>query len=229
MTLLKTSPNRQTCILYVDRSTISYYSRANSKPDVLELGPDVVKNMEVFSPDRFVSALAFWMDNNKIPPGDCIVVLSSNVYFEYAVQSLSGAAAEDQEIDMFLGTVPFTQSIHKVVEDGASKRAIVVSKDYYELLLEFLEKRYFRVLALFPSSLMKIKSPEEIKADHIIKNMEEYKKYNFLGDFERKPVKQSFIAKNSPRNTKNLKLMVAAFSLLLGILGIMMYLNFVKK
>lgn len=229
MTLLSGKSQRQKCILYVDRNSLSFYPKSNQKPHILELGSEVVKDMEIVSPEKFVQALAYWMDSNKIASCDLVIVLSENVYFEHAVQSLAGTDADEKEIEMFIGTVPFEQSVNRVLPDGASKRAVVLGKDYYDLLLEFLEKRYFRVLALFPSSLLKIKSPEDIKVDHLIKNLDDYKKFNFLSDFERKFMPQSFIAKNTPKDTKNLKIMAAMFGVLLIVLAVMVYLNIINN
>lgn len=229
MALLNKDAKRQRFVLYVDRGSLTFYTKGNQKPHVLELGPEVVKDMEVVSPDKFIQALAYWMDTNKVPSSDVVIVLSDNVCFEHAVQSLASSDEDEKEIELFLGTVPFTQSVSRVIVDGASKRAVVINRDYYDLLLDFLEKRYFRVLALFPSSLLKIKAPEEIKVDHLVKNLDDYKKYNLLSDFERKPLQQSFIAKNTPRDTHNLKLMAAAFGFLLLVLGVMVYFTFLKK
>jgi hypothetical protein len=229
MNLPGAKSQRQRCILYVDRSSLSYYVKSNQKPLVLELAQDVVKDMEIVSPEKFVSALAYWMDNNKIPASDLVVVVSENIYFEHAVQSLANSDEDEKEIEMFLGTVPFEQPVSRILADGASKRIVVLGKDYYDLLLEFLEKRYFRVLALFPASLLKVKSPEEIKVDQLIKNLDDYKKFNFLSDFERKFVPQSFIAKNTPKDTKNLKIMMGLFAVLLVVLGLTIYFSLIRN
>lgn len=229
MKLPKTNSQRQKSILYVDRASLSYYVKTNQKPAVLELAPDVVKDMEIVSPEKFVNALAYWMDSNKISACDLLVVISENIYFEHAVQSLANSDEDEKEIEMFLGTVPFEQSVHRILTDGASKRVVVLGKDYYDLLLEFLEKRYFRVLALLPASLLNIKSLEELKVDHLIKNLDDYKRFNFLSDFERKFVPQSFITKNSPKDTKNLKIMLGLFGVLIIVLGVMLYLNVLRK
>lgn len=229
MSLLKPKAQRQKGLLFVDRSSLTYYAKSNQKPLVLELAQDAVKDMEIVSPEKFINALAYWMDNNKLTACDLIVVISENLYFEHAVQSLANSDEDDKDIEMFLGTVPFDQSVSRILHDGASKRVVVLGKDYYDLLLEFLEKRYFRVLALFPSSLLKVKSPEEVKVDQLIKNLDDYKRFNFLSDFERKFVSQSFIAKNTPKDTKNLKIMLGLFGVLIIILGVVLYLNVVRK
>ncbi len=225
MKLPQAKSQRQKSILYVDRSTLSYYVKGNQKPFVLELAQDVVKDMEIISPEKFVNALAYWMDSSKIPACDLVVVVSENVYFEHAVQSLVNSDEDEKEIAMYLDTVPFEQPISRILTDGASKRIVVLGKDYYDLLLEFLEKRYFRVMALFPASLLNVKSPEEIKVDHLIKNLDDYKRFNFLSDFERKFVSQSFISKNTPKDTKNLKIMAGLFGVLLIVLAVVLYLN----
>ncbi|MBU0650035.1 hypothetical protein KJ605_00880 [Patescibacteria group bacterium] len=219
---------RQKGILYVDRSTLSYYVKGNQKPFVLELAPDVVKDMEIVNPEKFLSALAYWMDNNKLSACDLIIVVSEHVYFEHAVQSLANSDEDEKEIELFLGTVPFEQPISRVISDGTSKRVVVLGRDYYDLLLEFLEKRYFRVLALFPASLLGIKSPAETKTEELIRNLEDYKKFNFLSDFERKFVSQSFFAKNAPSNTKNLKIMIGFLVTLLIVLGGVIYFSLIR-
>ena len=220
---------RQKYILYVDRNSLSFYPKNNQKPFVLELGLDVVKDMEMVSPEAFVQALTYWMDNNKIPSCDMIIVISENVYFEHAVQSLANDEASDKELEIYLDTVPLEQSVSRVLVDGASKRVVVLNRDYYDMLLEFLEKRYVRVLALLPASLLEIKSPEEIKVDALIKKLDDYKKFNFLSDFERKFVPDSFITRGAPRDTKNLKIMLGLFTLLLVVLGVVIYFNLIKR
>jgi hypothetical protein len=217
---------REKCVLYVDRNSLAFYSKAAQKPCVLNVGPEIVKDMEVVSPEQLVQALSYWMDSNKILACDVVIVLSETVYFEHAVQSLAGEES-DKEIEMYLDTVPFEQSVSRIIVDDASKRAVVLSRDYYDLLLEFLEKRYFRVLALFPASLLNIKSPEEIKVDSLIKNLDDYKKYNFLSDFERHFVPESFTAR--PKDTKNLKIMAAVFGLLIVVLAVVIYFGLIKK
>lgn len=229
MKLPQSKQQRQKGVLFVDRNTLSYFTKSNQPPTILELTQDVVKDMEIVSPEKFINALAYWMDNNKIMECDLVVVVSENVYFEHAAQSLASSDEDEKEIELFLGTVPFEQPVSRIIQDGASKRAVVLSRDYYDLLLEFLEKRYFRVLALFPASLLNIKSPEELKVDQLIKNLDDYRKYNFLSDFERRFVPQSFIAKNTPRDTKNLKIMLGLFGILMAVLGVLIYLTFIKK
>ena len=220
---------RQKSILYVDKNTISLYSKSGQKPLVLTLEPDVVKDMEIVSQEKFVQALAFWMDSNKISACDVILVLSENVYFEHAAQSLAGDGSADKEIETFLGAVPLEQMINRVLVDDASKRVVALGRDYYDLLLEFLEKRYIRVLALLPASLLKIKSPEELKVDHLIKNLDDYKRFNFLSDFERRFAPESFIARNSPRDTKNLKIMLGLFGILVVVLVAVIYFGLIRK
>jgi hypothetical protein len=220
---------RQKSILFVDKNTISFYSKSGQKPVVLTLEPDVIKDMEILSQEKLVQSLSFWMDNNKIPACDVILVLSENVYFEHAAQSLANDGAADAEIETYLGTVPLEQTVSRVLVDDASKRVVVLGRDYYDLLLDFLEKRYIRVLALFPASLLKIKSPEEIKVDHLIKNLDDYKRFNFLSDFERRIVPDSFIARNSPKDTKNLKIMLGLFGLLLVVLAAVIYFGLIRK
>ena len=68
-----------------------------------------------------------------------------------------------------------------------------------------------------------------IKVDHLIKNLDDYKKFNFLSDFERRFVPQSFIARNSPRDTKNLKIMVGLFGVLIVVLVAVIYFGLIKK
>ncbi|MFA5776464.1 MAG: hypothetical protein WC988_02835 [Patescibacteria group bacterium] len=221
--------SRQKSILYVDKNTISFYSKSGQKPLVLTLEPDVIKDMEIVSQEKFILSLAFWMDNNKIPSCDVILVLSENVYFEHAAQSLAGDDSADKEIETYLGTVPLEQVVSRVLSDGASKRVVALGRDYYDLLLDFLEKRYFRVLALLPTSLLNVKSPEEIKVDHLIKNLDDYKKFNFLSDFERRFAPESFIARNSPKDTRNLKIMMGLFGVLLVVLAVAIYFGLIKK
>lgn len=220
---------RQKSILYVDKSTISLYLKSGQKPLVLSLEPDVVKDMEIVSQEKFIQSLAFWMDSNKIPSCDVVLVLSENVYFEYAAQSLAGDGSADKEIETFLDAVPLSQIVSRVLIDDASKRAVALGRDYYDLLLEFLEKRYIRVLALLPASLLKISSPDELKVDHLLKNLDDYRKFNFLSDFERRFAPESFIARNTPRDTKNLKIMLGAFGLLLLILAAVIYFGMIRK
>lgn len=221
--------HRQRCLLYVDRNNLSYYSRSNQKPFVLELNEEIVKDMEIISPEKFLGSLSYWMDSNKISPCDAVIVLNESVYFEHAVQSLAGTGEDEKEIDMFLGAVPFEQPVNRTLADDASKRAVALGRDYYDLLLEFLEKRYFRVLAIFPASLLNIKSPSDLKVDQLIKNLDDYKRFNFLSDFERKFVSQSFIAKNAPKDTKNLKIMISFFVTLLIVLVLTLYLSFFRN
>jgi hypothetical protein len=213
----------------VDKSTISLYLKSGQKPLVLSLEPDVVKDMEIVSQEKFIQSLAFWMDSNKIPSCDVVLVLSENVYFEYAAQSLAGDGSADKEIETFLDAVPLSQIVSRVLIDDASKRAVALGRDYYDLLLEFLEKRYIRVLALLPASLLKISSPDELKVDHLLKNLDDYRKFNFLSDFERRFAPESFIARNTPRDTKNLKIMLGAFGLLLLILAAVIYFGMIRK
>jgi len=220
---------RQKNILYVDKNTISFYSKSGQKPLVLTLESDVVKDMEIVSQEKFVQSLAFWMDSNKILPCDVILVLNENVYFEHAAQSLAGDGSADKEIEIYLGAVPLEQMVSRILVDDASKRVVALGRDYYDLLLDFLEKRYIRVLALFPASLLNIKSPEEIKVDNLLKNLDDYKKFNFLSDFERRFVPDSFIGRNSPKNTKNLKLMLGFFGALLVVLVAVIYFGLIKR
>ncbi|PIS22321.1 hypothetical protein COT50_02555 [candidate division WWE3 bacterium CG08_land_8_20_14_0_20_41_10] len=229
MKLPFTKSLRQKNILYVDKNSISFYAKSGQKPIVLTLESEVIKDMEIVSQEKFIQALAFWMDNNKISACDVILVLSENVYFEHAVQSLAGDGSADKEIETFLGAVPLEQMISRVLVDDASKQAIALGRDYYDLLLEFLEKRYIRVLALFPASLLNIKSPEELKVDHLIKNLDDYKKFNFLSDFERHFAPESFIARNSPKNTKNLKIMLGLFGILMIVLVAVIYFGLIRK
>lgn len=228
MKLPQTKKQRQKGILFVDKNNITYYLKGNHAPFNLELPVDAVEGMEVVNPEKFVGALAFWMDNNKIADADIIIVVSENVYFEHAVQSLANSDEDEKDLEMFLGTVPLEDPVSKVIVDGASKKVVVLSRDYYDLLLDFLEKRYFRVLALFPASLLGIKSPNDINIEQLIKNLDDYKKYNFLGDFERRFIPQSFIAKNTPKDTRNLKIMLGLFGVLVIILIVLVYTTFIR-
>ncbi|HAZ29689.1 TPA: hypothetical protein DCY43_02990 [candidate division WWE3 bacterium] len=232
--IFKGRAKRQKNLLYVNRDSFTFLQRGlfqknAPKPIVLTLGEDVMKDMEIVSGEKFVQALSYWLDNSKIAPCDLVIVLSSDVYFEYAVQSLTQGKEEDDQIKMFLDAIPFEQSVSRVIVDDSAKRVVVLSRDCYDLLLEFLEKRYMRVLALLPASLVGIKALEDIKIDQIIKNLDDYKKFNFLSDFERRFVPESFISRNAPKNTRNLKIMIVLFSTLILILGVVLYLNYFRN
>lgn len=220
---------RQKNILYVDRNAISLYTKSGQKPLRLELEPEVIKDMEIVSQEKFIQALAFWMDNNKITSCDVILVLSENVYFEHATQSLAADGGADNELELFLDAVPLEQKISRVLVDDASKRIVVLGRDYYDSLLEFLEKRYVRVLALLPASLLKIKSPEELKVDSLIKNLDDYKRFNFLSDFERRFAPESFMTRSVPKDTKNLKIMLGLFGVLILVLLVVIYFALIKN
>lgn len=230
MKLPFTKPKRQKAILYVEKSSFTFhYAGFGQKPIVWNIEEDVIKDMEIENPEKFVGGLAFWMDKEKISSCDLVIIVDESLYFEHATQSLASSDQDEKDIETFLQAVPFEQFTSKVIQDGASKRVVALNRDFYDLLLEFLEKRYFRVLALIPASFINIKSSQDIKADIMIKNIEEYKKYNFLSDFERKVSPQSFIAKNTPKDTRNLKIMVIVFGLLILVLAVMIYLNIIRS
>lgn len=221
---------RQKGLLYVERNRFTFHNVGFGQKFISwDIEDGVINDMEIDNPEKFVSGLAFWMDKEKISPCDLVVVVDESLYFEHATQSLANSDQDEKDIETFLQAVPFEQFTSKIIQDGASKRVVALNRDFYDLLLEFLEKRYFRVLALIPASFINIKSLQDIKTDLIIKNLEEYKKYNFLGDFERKIGPQSFISKNVPKDTRNLKIMSVLFLVLILILVVMVYLNIIRK
>lgn len=222
------SKSRPKYILYVDRNSMGLL-KGDQKLIKLDFEPTVVKDMDIISTEDFIITMAEWFEKFDVKPCDMIIVLSKDMYFDYQFQTIAGQEAVDTQINLYLETVPFEEKVSKHFNQDGNTSVVVLSRDYYESLLEFLEKRYIRVLALFPSGLLRIDSVESVNFESLIKGLETHKNFNFLDDFELKSVESPILTNLKPKDTRLLKVTSAIFILLALILGVMIYFTFLKK
>lgn len=217
---LKIDSRRPSGIFYIEANRAYFYEEGLGSPLSLELGPDIISDLEVISKKKLELAIQGLVNGNKIAPKSIIILLSTTVTFDNEFPESQPQA--DKSVDDFLELVPFENAISKQVKFPRKIKVVATNRELCETIKNSFVILGFVVVGIFPLSLYLEAVPSlqtNLDLGLIINKSPELKAYNLMPEIE--------LSRSSPKkekkDNKRLFILVGVFALLMVVLLFVVY------
>lgn len=140
-------------IVEIHRDRLVVCGGSLTSPLMLQLSPQVVKDLEITSQTALETLIHTFVVNQKLGPTPLIIVLSQEVYFEKDIGKCDGEEKE-KLVQQFVDTVPFTTTSEKVFQIRGSCRLVVINRALFDSFKTAFEKEKFPVVAVVPELVL---------------------------------------------------------------------------
>lgn len=137
-------------IFYLDRQKLIIAGTQLAAPITLDFPANIVFDIDIIDPESFDLLLVNFLEQSKISPADIILVVSPDVYYEKNITISLDPTERQNQIDIFLQSIPFKNLIYKDYLLGGQPRLVTLNKNFYEPIVKFFEKNSFNVIAILP-------------------------------------------------------------------------------
>jgi len=137
-------------IIFLERQKLTLAGTDLAAPLILEFPTSIVQDIDVIDIESFNLLLGSFVETSKITPEDILLVVSPDIYYEKNVALPVDPTERQNQIDLFLQTVPFKNLIYKDYSLGNQPRLITLNKNFYEPIARFFEKSAFNIVAIMP-------------------------------------------------------------------------------
>lgn len=141
---------RNLLIAFLDRQTFTLYRKEASGILILEIPTEVVRDLEIVNHAKFKEIVSQWIQNNRLSPGNMIVILSPFACFGQDVPSHNPADVTIQT-QKFSETVPFEAVQVKAYPWDKGTRLVAVNKDLCRSFVQVVQALGIVVNAIIPS------------------------------------------------------------------------------
>lgn len=137
-------------IFYLDRQKLTIASTQLATPITLDFPVNIVFDIDIIDLESFDLLLVNFLEQSKLTPAEIILVVSPEVYYEKNIILSTDPTERQNQIDIFLQSVPFKNLIFKDYLLGDQPRLVTLNKNYYEPIVKFFEKNNFNITAIIP-------------------------------------------------------------------------------
>ena len=160
-----------TGLIYLQQDKFDFYQPAIGK--IIEFGfvTEIIKDLEIINADLLDNLIKLFVTNNKIVPGEMVMVIADNACFIKdfilpsaqpvpKIVSTDGKSPvvvaalhpkiSDEEIKSFIEHVPFENVISKTFDLASGTKVIALNKDMYEAIKSSFEKLGFKINFVLP-------------------------------------------------------------------------------
>lgn len=216
---------KQKGIMVLQRDRLFIYTAGAAAVYVMPFPPNVVNDLEVLNPDELAVRVKLLIDQNKVIPSSCILILGSTVLFDAAITT-AGSAAISQEVKKFQETVPFESVLSKVYDITTKPHAYASNNDLYRQIQRPLEAAGFLITAVVPAPIATdLPQTGELTtqtAAVLLKKYDDLRKKSMVEDtlylHSTNYLYQS-IGGEKKEAPKNLPILIGIFVVLIGVLG----------
>jgi LytR cell envelope-related transcriptional attenuator len=215
-------------IIYLDRNKLSFFIPSISQVETIEFKESIIRDLNVVDRKKYKEQIKKYIQLKKLVNCEVILVLAKSVCFETDIEITKDKPYTDQK-KAFLDLIPFENVFIRKLEEGKKTKVIAVNRNLYEPLLKVLGELDCKVDIMVSKHLIeKIVDGGEFSYDQgvaIIESMEKIENMNFLG-FKFSPEEKEKEKEEVKKvEKKRLLIMIPAFSLLLIVMGILLYFN----
>ena len=142
-------------VVFIDKNRLELFSKDLTSIVTMEITPDLIKDMEVINKDDLKAKIVSFINQNKIPPSNLVLVLSDNLCFTHEVPE--AAFNNNNEVfAQYLEYIPFENVNHKIYRTADGYKVVAVNTDLFETVREAFAKMGFTVTAVVPTSAIGI-------------------------------------------------------------------------
>lgn len=213
-------------IFYINIKGLAYYSNSSLAVQV-ELPPGIIHDMEILNEGKLKEFVNFFIQSNKIPPANVIILLASDFIFKKEFIAVPDPDNPiEEEVEKFLETVPFEKVSNKILKSDKKWKVFAVSTDLCEQVQKSAEINNFQVMGIVPVPILKEIFPEmsqDLNLQLIFEKFDTVKQYSILDlNSGNKSKKLPLKSKNT---NHNLNILLAIFFISLFFLIILIYFN----
>lgn len=226
-----------TTILFIDRDGFDVFRETFTNIPRFDFTTETVSNLDVVNKELLLNLISAFIQTNKIPSSNLIIVLSQNIIYEKDLQkpelTADGGEKQEEGVRNFIENVPFEEVLTKVIKIGDLTRVVAVNKDLIDSITESFVKGGSIVAGVVPSFLYKesLNFSSGLKREDavlVLRKSEALKLGNLLiGQQTINASENSNDQKSKEKESKNKRqyILVGIFLILLGILGVVILLN----
>ncbi len=228
--------NGQIGFIYLRVNSLDFYSSKSTNGAHLDFAQTSVRDLELINKVELVEKIKSFVDQNKIPPSNIIIVLSDSVYFEKDFLDLP-IDQQDIAVNNFLENVPFESVASRLYTIERGVKIVAANKELYQAIKEAFESKGFVIESVTPSIILGSSLIDEAGGLNIDSVTTIFNKYNLLKqnnlDINKISINTSSQKKENPykaEHTINKRLIVlAAFFVVLLVILVMVIVSSFKN
>ncbi|OGH10289.1 MAG: hypothetical protein A2857_02485 [Candidatus Levybacteria bacterium RIFCSPHIGHO2_01_FULL_36_15] len=142
---------KQKGVIYLSKDKLDVYINNSQRILRLLFNNDIVKDLEVIDKEKFYVLIKAFIETNKIPPSEAVIILSRDLIFERDLPTQETEGPQGwEEIQKYLDTVPFETIGIKLLKQEKTTKVIATNRDFYRVIKEGFEKQGFTVNIIIP-------------------------------------------------------------------------------
>lgn len=215
-------------VIHISRAGMVFFLGGEAQPQMYPFPVDLFPDLEVTSgEDDLRQRLITWKQQAGFELGQCIVVLSSDVYFSQ--DSATSEPSQDPQIQQFLAAVPFEDI--KVHTSGISSgfRVVALNNEWFSLITKAMEKLQWEILMVLPdfviADVLKPEGFDAQTASELLNRSTTLSPYNLYLPPEPVESDQPLHISTSTKITSTTIGLIIFFAVLLIVLGVVAYVS----
>lgn len=182
-------------VIYLEPHQVSFYSSVTSTILSMAFGQGVVQDMEVAAVEVLQSQLDTWLKQQNIQSHNAVMILADNAYFKKEFPGKQNAP-NSADITAFLDLVPIESPTTRIIPMAEAAVAVAANKDFYQPIVEVLQKQKISVVALTPAFVFQLNPAEAWQfnpetARRVLSEWETAQKYSLVSMSAKKTVAKS--------------------------------------
>jgi len=139
-----------TGIIYLNKNGLALYDDKAKRIFQLSFKPEIVRDLEIISPDQLSLQIKSLIDSNKIVPSPLIMIVSHNMFFEKDFLPLT-KEQQATETQKFLDNIPFEVIVSKAIGNENTYKIIAANGYFIESIRKAFETLGFNINIGLPS------------------------------------------------------------------------------
>lgn len=142
-------------VLYLQNDKFGFYTPLLGKVIEFRFVPEIVQDLEVVNPDLLSSLIQLFVESNKIPKGELVIVISDSACIVKDIimpQAAPGVKQEDitEQVQKIIDSVPFEEVSSKTFPQQSGTKIWATNKALFSSIAGAFEKLGFKINSVLP-------------------------------------------------------------------------------
>lgn len=216
-------------IFYLNRQQLIVAGVQLITPLKLDFPVNIVTDIDIIDLESYERLITNFLAQSKIISSDVLLVISPEVYYQKNITLPVDPVERQNQINLFLETIPFKNLIYKDYSIGNQPQIIALNKNFYEPLVRIIEKNGINISAIIPFFVLEDLNlalteylPKEVKT--IFQKFKQITIYSLITGQDIDKITSTQIRRPKEDNTRAY-ILLAVFCLLFVVLLGFMYLR----
>ncbi len=219
-------------VIFIDRLGIQLYGTGMTSMVTLQIPENIIKDLEVISKDALYTLIKQWVKQYGLSGFQIIFIFSESVYMEKQFIT-SDQTQIETDILKFFDMVPYESIWSKVYPMKNGKRAVAISKTFYEGIRQGFLLQGIPTKTVIPAFALgqydKKRAMDSVLYSYVLDNIEQLSKFSIadVQELNNTTSNLPLTPSSDPSKKKSsLPLLLSVFGFLLLVLGIIVYLQY---